>query len=368
MATLDQLDPQQRAIIELVLKRGQSYDDLAGTLDLTAGRVRELARAALAELAPTTAERVDAQWRGQLADYVLGQQTGPEAKATQGHLKSSEPARMWAVSLMDSLHGLYANGARPEIPGPDGDTGRGGRSASSRGRLRPAGGGPGGRSGSGAPRAGGRPSGSGTGADAPSGGAGGGRSLSPEARQAVRRRRLMVAGAALVLLLLVAGGIYGASGGDSGSAPASTPGGPTAAGAPQNAGGEPKVLGQVLLRPLRGEQGVGRGTLAQQGNRRLLVVQAQDLAKLPSNELLEVWLYNSPKDARSLGAQQVKNGKFQGLGDLPSDAGRYRFIDLSLEKADRNPAHSGHSVLRADLAQAQSEGQPGGGAAPTPAP
>jgi len=365
MATLDQLDPQQRAIIELVLKRGQSYEDLASTLDLTAGRVRELARAALAELAPTTAERVDAQWRGQLADYVLGQQTGPEAKATQGHLKSSEPARMWAVSLMDSLHGLYASGARPEIPGPEGDAG--GRSSSPRSRSRPAGGGSGGRAVGGRKPARG-PSGSAAGSAAASGAPGGTRALSPEARQAVRRRRLMVAAAALVLLLLVAGGIYGASGGESTSPPAPTPGGPAAAGAGQNAG-EPRVLGQILMRPLEGEQGVGRATVAQQGNRRLLVVQAQDLAKLPKDELLEVWLYNSPRDAKSLGAQQVKAGKFQGLGDLPNDAGRYRFIDLSLEKADRNPAHSGKSVLRADLSQAQNQGQQqGGGGAPTPTP
>nr|MBA3301282.1 sigma-70 family RNA polymerase sigma factor [Thermoleophilaceae bacterium] len=116
MATFDQLPADQRAIIELVLQRGQSYGDLSGMLGMPAPRVKDLAREALSQLSPRTYERVDAQWRGQLADYLLGQQTGPEATATRGHLKSSEPARAWANSLLDALDPLYPDAARPEIP------------------------------------------------------------------------------------------------------------------------------------------------------------------------------------------------------------------------------------------------------------
>jgi len=93
MATFDQLPAEQRAILELVVGRGQSYDELSGMLGMPTARVRELAREALGELAPATAARVDADWRAQIADYVLGQQTGPEATATKGHFKRSEPAR-----------------------------------------------------------------------------------------------------------------------------------------------------------------------------------------------------------------------------------------------------------------------------------
>ena len=71
MATFDQLPADQRAIIELVLKRGRTYDALSDMLDMPASRVRELAREALTELAPHTAERVDPDWRAQVADYVL---------------------------------------------------------------------------------------------------------------------------------------------------------------------------------------------------------------------------------------------------------------------------------------------------------
>ena len=90
MATFDQLSAEQRAIIELVVQRGRSYDALADVLQIEVPRVRELAREALAELTPITAGRVDGDWRGQVADYMLGQQSGPEATATRAHLKRSE--------------------------------------------------------------------------------------------------------------------------------------------------------------------------------------------------------------------------------------------------------------------------------------
>ena len=70
-------------------------------------RVRERARDALVDLAPLSARGVEEDWRGQLADYVLGQQDGPEATATRGHLRRSEAARSWTRSLLDSLEQLY---------------------------------------------------------------------------------------------------------------------------------------------------------------------------------------------------------------------------------------------------------------------
>src|SRR5918997_6553928 len=116
MATFDQLSAEQRAIVELVLQQGKSYDELSDMLAMPESRVRELARDALVELAPISARGVEEDWRGQLADYVLGQQAGPEATATRGHLRRSEAARSWARSLLDSLEQLYPNGDMPAIP------------------------------------------------------------------------------------------------------------------------------------------------------------------------------------------------------------------------------------------------------------
>ena len=119
MATFDQLSDEQRAIVELVLQQGKSYEELAQMLDMPEARVRERARDALVDLAPLSARGVEEDWRGQLADYVLGQQDGPEATATRGHLRRSEAARSWTRSLLDSLEQLYSNGDLPAIPEPD---------------------------------------------------------------------------------------------------------------------------------------------------------------------------------------------------------------------------------------------------------
>ena len=107
MASYDQLSAQQRAIVDLILKRGQSYDQLADTLGMPEARVRELARDALTSLAPVSAAAVDEGWRAQIADYLLGQQAAPEAAATRGQLRRSEAARAWSRSVLDSLEHLY---------------------------------------------------------------------------------------------------------------------------------------------------------------------------------------------------------------------------------------------------------------------
>jgi hypothetical protein len=292
MATLDQLSDEQRAIIELILQRGQSYDQLADSLGMPENRVRELAREALVRLAPLTARRVEQDWRGQLADYMLGQQSGPESTATRGHLRRSEAARSWARSLLDSLDGLYGDGM-PNIPDSD------------RGRSK-------------APKA----------APAESTGS---RRLAAPAGAAAGRRRLLVAGGVLALILVgllvwPIGLLTGDDddGGGGGSEQAADTSGQS------------------------GQEGpAGIAVIAEQDGRRQVVVQAAGLQPTQRGQAYEVWLYNSPDDARSLGAQVTdQSGAYQGAGPLPGNYRRFRFVDVSLEPIDRNRAHSGQSVLR----------------------
>jgi Anti-sigma-K factor rskA/Sigma-70, region 4 len=301
MATFDQLSADQRAIIELILQRGQSYDELSGKLGMPETRVRELARDALVRLAPVTAQRVEDDWRGQLADYVLGQQARPESTATRGHLRRSEAARSWARSLLDSLDTLYANGL-PAIP--DGDRGR-------RGRER-------------------RPEPEAAAAAAPKAPA---RRRSPQVRSAAQRRRLLAGGGVLAVILVAVllwpiGLLTGGADDESGSArKASSTASRTGSGAP-----------------------AGVAVIAEQDGKRTLVVQAANLRPSQQGQAYEVWLYNSPQDAKSLGAQVTNDkGQYQGAGPLPSDYARYKFVDVSLEPIDRNRAHSGQSVLRGRL-------------------
>jgi hypothetical protein len=303
MATFDQLSADQRAIIELVLQRGKSYEELAELLGFDEDRVRELARSALVTLTPVTADQVDSDWRGQLADYVLGQQTGPEATATKGHLRRSESARAWTRSLLDSLDTLYA-GDLPSVPAGERATRerkpRRAEREEREEREEPAET---------------KPLRSST--------------LSPAAQDAVRRRRLLAAGGALAVVILVAvllwpiGVLTGDDNkGDSKSSSSSTPA------AQQNG------------------RTAGIAVIAQRGSQRQVIVQAT----LPPNkqrEAYEVWLYNSQKDAKSLGAQVTNpQGQYQGAGPLPTDYAKFKYIDVSREPIDQNRGHSGVSILR----------------------
>src|SRR5215211_1811042 len=295
MATFDQLSDEQRAILELVLRRGQSYDELSGRLGMPESRVRQLAREALVELAPVTAKGVDADWRGQLADYVLGQQSGPESTATRGHLRRSEAARSWARSLLDSLDGLYGDGL-PAIP--DGE--RGARAAKREREPKPAAARP--------PRA----------------------PLSQQARDAVRRRRLLTAAgvAALLLLGLLLWPVGLLTGGDDDEPR-------------KRAGGAQSAVNKRIQ---------GQAFIATQGGKNQIVVTAVGLKPSTGKQAYQVWLYNSQRDVKSLGfAAANQQGQLQGGARLPADYRRFKFVDVSLEPVNRDSAHSGRSVLRGVL-------------------
>lgn len=330
MATFDQLSAEQRAIIELVLKQGQSYDQLGEMLGMPTSRVRELARDALVRLSPVSAAAVDDDWRGQLGDYLLNQQSGPESTATKGHLRHSESARGWARSVLDSLEQFYGDGTIPQIP--EGEAAPEPRRRRERKPKEPKE--PRKKREPREPRA--------------------KRELSPAAAAAVRRRRIIGIGTVAAILLF---GVLAWPGkvllfkddDDSG-------------GSRNAAAATPRIVGQLVLRP-QGNQGrntAGIAVIAERGNQRQLIVQAQ----LPANkdrEAYEVWLYNSPRDARSLGAQVTdQQGAFQGAGPLPANFERYRFIDVSREKVDQERGHSGTSVLRGRIDQIQAPPQNAG--------
>jgi hypothetical protein len=336
VATFDQLSPDQRAILELVLKRGQSYEELSELLGMPESRVRELARSALVELAPVSAEAVDGDWRGQLADYVLGQQTGAESTATRGHLRRSEAARTWARSLMDSLDDLYDGAGPPAIPEGERATARPERKPR---RLRAAA----------PPEDGGRRRDV---ADEEGHDDEPRRALSPEARSAVRRRRIMGAAAAAALLIALAVLVWpiGLLTGDDGNEAQ-----------PAANRNQPRLVGQTVLRPVEGNrQGGGVAVVAERNGQRQLIVQAQ-LPPSQRRQAYEVWLYNSDGDAQSIGAQVTdRQGRYQGAGPLPRDFDRFSSIDISREPIDRNARHSGNSVLRGPLAPLKGEGNAGG--------
>jgi Sigma-70, region 4 len=308
MATFDQLSPEQRAIVELILRQGKTYEELADMLKLPEPRVRELARDALVELAPVSVRGVEEDWRGQLADYVLGQQSGPEATATKGHLRRSEAARSWARSLLDSLEQLYENGSVPAIP--DGERGRSSR------RAAPA-----------AAAAAGEP------AAKSDRGEGGGGLIA--AGDPVMRRRLMAGAAALVLVLLVVtvwpvGLMTGDDDDDGGSSSAE----PASA---QNGGDQTPVNAQTR----------GQAIIAEQSGKPIVLISAVGLQPSPKNTAYQVWLYNSESDRKSLGAQVTDDqGNFGVSQALPADYKNFKFIDMTLSSVKGEQVQTGDSVLR----------------------
>jgi hypothetical protein len=390
MATLDQLPAEQRAIVELVVQRGRSYDALADVLQVPAERVRELARDALTELSPRTASRVPSEWRGKVADYLLGQQPSDDQRATRDYLKESETARAWALSLLDSLDPLYPNGAQPTVPEPDEaaaaevavaevavaepepepekaaakapETAEDRVRARERARKKPE------------PA----PEEEEAEEEAPARKAKPVRragALSSEAQSALRRRRILGAAGGLVLLaavvvavLAIAGAFSSDSNGGGTKAASTTPSGTSTTAA------QPiQVLGQIALNPIGKTKAQGVAYIVQQAKQRFLVVQAQ-VPPLPNSQKVaayEVWLYNSNSDARSLGAQYTNaQGVLQGRAPLPNDFAKFKNIDISRELfADKNAGHGNSSVLRGSFASIkQVPQQQQGGTNTTPAP
>ena len=82
---LETLPPDQRAVLQLILVQGRGYADLAATLRLDAAAVRERAHAGAAALAGRPGD-VDADTRGRVVDYLLGQQDDGERIVTFAEL------------------------------------------------------------------------------------------------------------------------------------------------------------------------------------------------------------------------------------------------------------------------------------------
>jgi hypothetical protein len=101
MPRLDDLPADQRAVLQLVLRQGRSYADIAATLRLGEDAVRRRAHAGLDALAPQAGADGDA--RARAADWLLGQQDAGEAAATREALAGDAATRAWARAVAAEL-------------------------------------------------------------------------------------------------------------------------------------------------------------------------------------------------------------------------------------------------------------------------
>src|SRR3954471_24243594 len=109
---LDAIPPDQRAVLQLVLQQGRSYEDLAGLLGIEPETVRGRAHDALAALGPAGTLSADEQSRA--GDYLLGQ-AGAGRGDAEDLFERSAAAREWAEDVRDQLEEV-APGRLPELP------------------------------------------------------------------------------------------------------------------------------------------------------------------------------------------------------------------------------------------------------------
>src|ERR687898_2849159 len=105
------LTADQRAMLQLLLERGQSYDDIASLLGTDREGVRDRARAALTELAGS-----DPDAEVGLTDYLLGQADPIGRADAVRHLQADPESAKLARELVEQLREVAPEAALPQLP------------------------------------------------------------------------------------------------------------------------------------------------------------------------------------------------------------------------------------------------------------
>ncbi len=108
------LTADQKAMLQLLLERGQSYDDLAGILGVGSDEVRSRARAALNELGGADPDRNVA-----LTDYLLGQADPIDRADAVRHLKDDPEDLALVTELAQKLRLVAPEAELPRLPGEE---------------------------------------------------------------------------------------------------------------------------------------------------------------------------------------------------------------------------------------------------------
>ena len=104
MASWDTLQPEQRALLDILARHGWSYERLAEALEAPAARIRSRSHEALRALGEGR-PALDAASEERLADYLLGQQSAAEWASTRQEVASSPEAQAWVRQVVDSFDG-----------------------------------------------------------------------------------------------------------------------------------------------------------------------------------------------------------------------------------------------------------------------
>lgn len=114
MSHFEQLDPDQRIVLRMAIRRRRSYSAMAEALGATPDEIRARALGALDALVPERPAGLSDEHRTRAADYLLGQQDGAAQQETVRLLGPSGPARTWALLVQERLASL----GEPAAPVP----------------------------------------------------------------------------------------------------------------------------------------------------------------------------------------------------------------------------------------------------------
>ncbi|HEX4009277.1 MAG TPA: sigma factor-like helix-turn-helix DNA-binding protein [Solirubrobacteraceae bacterium] len=357
MPSLDSLPGDQRAVLQLVLGRGRSYDEIARMLSMNASAVRERAVSALRALGPYTT--VDPDHQALIGDYLLGQASDDDVARARDLLADSPSERAWARVVASELASV-ASGPLPEIP-----LQRSGPPAADAAAPEPtAPAGP-------EPTAPAAPEPAAP-VEPPAGDEPGGPPSPPSSRGG--RRVSKVGGAIIIgLAVLIAAAVVvffvtrsnsskhpssAASASTSTSTPAASASSTTAttSATTTSSTSSAKVVAQINLSPPSGgkaSKAAGIAEILNEGSADGVAIVADNV---PANtthppNAYAVWLYNSPSDAQILGFVNPgvgKTGRLSTAGGLPSNASHYKKLIVTLETSAK-PKQPGTIVLQGTL-------------------
>ncbi len=312
MSSIDELPPDQRAALTVLLRQGKTHEEVAALLGIAPQAVHDRAHAALAVLAPAQARGLDAAQREEIGEYLLGQQRDAgDRLRTRTLLASSQPAGDWARALAAQL-GTLAPGALPEIPPPAG-------------------------AGAQAPPAAGYPLSEAGAVPAAEGSSSSAEPARPSSRVGGALLLAAIVAAVVVVILVVTDG--GSSHSKSTTTTSTT------------AATKPKAEGRIALHPPSpASHSTGTVQILSESGKRAFFIQAEHIPANTGKDFYAVWLYNSPGSALALSKspQVGASHKLAGAALLPNNAAQYHEILLTRETNTR-PTRPGPVVLRGVL-------------------
>ncbi|MET0730688.1 MAG: hypothetical protein ABWZ03_05795 [Solirubrobacterales bacterium] len=288
------MTPDQRATLQLLLERGQTYSDLATLLAVDEAEVRDRARAALTELGGADPDR-----NVGLTDYLLGQADPIGRADASRHLRDDPGDHALATALSERLREMFPDAELPRLPGEP------------RQRRRPR-------------------------AKAAEGGEPRGPERGPAGLTPSQTRLVVVLGSAAVLLIAVVLAVTGAfGGGDDDESSAAGEETTTAAAAPA----DEQAIERVALRPTSGGNASGEALFGlATGDQPFVEVAIDGLDPAPQGEQYVIWLMLTRTQGYPLSPIDVdQQGSYSNRFPIPSAVlpvvARVRFVDVSIAPA-----------------------------------